>query len=640
MDAALAIALGGLVQGSVFALVAIGFALVYRVTGTVNLAQGAFVVLGALTAYSFEVGFGMPVWLAVLAALVVAAVVGFLTAVIVFAPGLRRLPPSGMVILTGGLLTVFEGAALLVWGSQPYQLPPFSGYKPVAIGSAHVPTQAFWDLGITALVIAVLWYVLQRTTFGKALRACAENPAAATLMGIDVERVRVFSYMAAAVLGALSGIAIGPIVSLQFDGGRFFTVYGFISVAIGGMGSFLGALIGGLGIGLVQQLGAGYASSVFATTLAIGLLIVVLVWRPNGLFGRGARREDNRVASAHVLGVRARIDPRVAHIAVVAAAIVLAVLPAFVPGGALASMSIAAIVFIAVMGLDVLMGYAGQISLGHAAFVALGGYGAAIATVRFGLPPLAGIVAGLVVSLLCAAVVSLLTVRLRGIYMALATLAFGLLIDSLAVGLSDLTGGPSGLTGVPHFGIGAYTFADPRADYYLVWGVALAVFVLLANLLRSDFGRALRAIRTDQTAALALGIDVPRYKLYAFLISAACASLAGSLLAYYFQFLSPEMVSTPRSLEYVTMLVIGGEGSLAGPLLGVLLLVLLPTAIQPLNQAKTLFAGVVLVGGLLLLPQGILGLIASSFARRQGRRFAAVSGGASRGSADPSRGSG
>src|ERR1700716_1418318 len=112
MDAALAITIGGLVQGSVFALVAIGFALVYRVTGTVNLAQGAFVVLGALTTYSFEQTFGWPVALAALAALGVAAVVGYLVAVFVFAPGLRRLPPSGMVMLTGGLLTLFEGAAL------------------------------------------------------------------------------------------------------------------------------------------------------------------------------------------------------------------------------------------------------------------------------------------------------------------------------------------------------------------------------------------------------------------------------------------------------------------------------------------------------------------------------------------------
>ena len=110
---------------------------------------------------------------------------------------------------------------------------------------------------------------------------------------------------------------------------------------------------------------------------------------------------------------------------------------------------------------------------------------------------------------------------------------------------------------------------------------------------------------------------MPRYKLYAFLIGAACASVAGSLYAYYFQFLSPDMVSTPRSLEYVTMLVIGGEGSLAGPLLGVLLIVLLPTLVQALSEVKTLFSGLVLVLGLLLLPAGILGALGSALRRKE-----------------------
>ena len=615
MDAALSITIGGLVQGSVFALVAIGFALVYRVTGAVNLAQGAFVVLGALSTYSFEQTLPLP--LAALAALAVAAIVGYLVAIGIFAPGLRRLPPGGMVILTGGLLTLFEGAALLVWGSQPYQLPPFSGYAPVAFGPFHVPSQSLWDLGITAVVVALLGYVLQGTTFGKALRACAENPAAATLMGIDVERVRVLSYTVASVLGALSGIAIGPIVSLQFDAGRFFTVYGFISVAIGGMGSFVGGLLGGLGIGVLQQLGAAYVSSIFATTLAIGLLLAVLVWRPSGLLGRGLRREDNRASGGYRMGVRVQLPPRIALVGALAAVVLVAVAPLVVGAGVLSSLTIAGVLFIALLGLDVLMGFAGQISLGHAAFVAIGGYGAAIATLRFGLPPLAGVGVALVASLLAASVLAAITVRLRGIYLALATLAFGLLVDSLTIGLSDLTGGPSGMTGIPHFSIGAYTFSDPRANYYLIWGVAIAIFVLLLGILKSDFGRALRALRTDQTAALALGIDVPRYKLYAVLIAAACASIAGSLYAFDFQFFSPEMVSTPRSLEYVTMLVIGGEGTLAGPLLGVLLIVLLPTAIQPLAQAKTLFSGAVLVSGLLFLPNGILGAIAGWLAPKE-----------------------
>jgi branched-chain amino acid transport system permease protein len=177
----------------------------------------------------------------------------------------------------------------------------------------------------------------------------------------------------------------------------------------------------------------------------------------------------------------------------------------------------------------------------------------------------------------------------------------------LTVGLSDWTGGPSGMTGIPNFSIGSYTFTGPVANYYLVWGVVLVSLLVLANAMRSDFGRTLRAIRTDQTAALALGIDVPRHKLYAFLIGAAFASIAGSLLAFDFQFLSPDMVSTNQSFLIVTMLVIGGEGTLVGPVIGVILLTLLPTAFQFLANYKTLASGILLVVAMLYLPSGLYG---------------------------------
>jgi branched-chain amino acid transport system permease protein len=145
------------------------------------------------------------------------------------------------------------------------------------------------------------------------------------------------------------------------------------------------------------------------------------------------------------------------------------------------------------------------------------------------------------------------------------------------------------------------------ANYYLVWGVVIVSLIVLGNAMRSDFGRTLRAIRTDQTAALALGIDVPRYKLYAFLIGAAFASIAGSLLAFDFQFLSPDMVSTNQSFLIVTMLVIGGEATLVGPVIGVILLTLLPTAFQFLANYKTLASGILLVVAMLYLPSGLYG---------------------------------
>jgi branched-chain amino acid transport system permease protein len=293
-------------------------------------------------------------------------------------------------------------------------------------------------------------------------------------------------------------------------------------------------------------------------------------------------------------------------------------LNAFGGGGLLSSLVIAGIFFIALIGLDVVLGYGGQVSLGHAAFMAMGGYGAAISTVKFGLPPLVGVLLGLVLSLFFATVLSLVTVRLRGHYMALATLSFGLLVDTLTVGLSDWTGGPSGMTGIPNFSLGGYTFAGPVANYYLVWFVVIVSIIILMNCMRSDFGRVLRSIKTDQTAALALGIDVPRYKLYAFLIGAAMASIAGSLLAFDFQFLSPDMVSTQQSFLIITMLVIGGEGTLVGPVIGVVLLTLLPTAFQFLANYKTLASGILLVTAMLYFPSGLYGGLTSLIRRFSG----------------------
>ena len=623
MQQALEIIIGGLLQGGAFALVALGFALIFRVTGTINLAQGAFVVVGALLLYTFHQVLFWPLSLAFLASLLVTVIVGTLLATYILEPALRKLPPSGMVILTAGMLTLFEGAILLCWGSQPYQLEPFSGSRPYEIFGLRFPTQSPWDAGATILIVFALWYVLQRTTLGKALRACSENPAAAALMGINVRRMTIISYAVAAGIGGIAGMVIGPIVSLQFDGGGIFTTSGFIAVTIGGVASFFGAVVGGRGLGLIEQGAAGYISSLFSTTIALVLLLVMLILRPTGIIaGRIRRREDVREIAHNQSNVSTKLNTTQGRVLGVIMLVLLAFAPlllnAFGGGGLLSSLVIAGIFFIALLGLDVLMGYCGQVSLGHAAFMATGGYMAAICCVKFQLPPIVGVFAGLVVSLLCATVLSLVTVKLRGHYMALATLSFGLLVDTLTVGLSDWTGGPSGMTGIPNFSIFGYTFAGPVANYYLVWAVVLVSLLVLANAMRSDFGRTLRSIRTDQTAALALGIDVPRYKLYAFLIGAAFASIAGSLLAFDFQFLSPDMVSTQQSFLIVTMLVIGGEATLVGPVIGVVLLTLLPTAFQFLANYKTLASGILLVVAMLYFPSGLYGGFTSLVRRVSG----------------------
>jgi branched-chain amino acid transport system permease protein len=603
------ILVGGILQGSVFAVVALGISLVFRVTGIINLVQGGFCIVGALALYSFQSDLGWPLPLAFVAAVVVTTLLGAVLGAATFVPSLSRLSTGSMLMLSAGLLTFINGLALIVWGSQPYAVTAFSGEQPISIFGMLVPSQGPWIAAFAAIIIFGVWLLMSRTALGKALSACAENPLAARFMGVDVARLTLLSFSLAALIGAVGGAVVAPIMSLQFDAGGFFTNAGFIAVALGGMSSLPGAVAGGLFLGIAEQLAAGYVSSLFADGLALALLMVTLLFRPQGLFVSGRQRRHDVREELRVMHSVVRPRPRILALVGTPFILLLIALPYLIGSGWMSSLVITLILFIGVLGLDVLMGYAGQVNLGQAGFMALGAYTAAILATSYGVSPLLGTAAGLALSLVCALLLSAVTMRLRGAYLALATLAFGLLMDSLTVGLVNVTGGPSGLVGIPAFALGPFVFAAPRAMYYFTLAVIVILVAALSGAIRSDFGRVLQAIRADPTAAEALGIKVPRYKMAAFAISALLASLSGSLLAFDFHFLSPEMVATDRSFEMIAMLIVGGESTLVGGLAGTALLTLLPIAFQPIALYKTLVEGAVLVLAFQYLPDGIVGAI-------------------------------
>ncbi len=213
------IAIGGLVVGSIYAAIALGFSLVYRVTGAINLSQGGFALVSAMIGYTFAVAWGWPLVFAIPAAVITTVIAGVVLARFTFVPALARLSNANVLMLTAGILTMIEGFSLAVWGSQPYATPPFSGERPLAFGAVLIPTQAFWVFGATALSIAALWFLIAKTKLGKALRACAENPSAASLMGIDVPRMTLLSFGLATLIAAVSGVIVAPTTSLQFDTG-------------------------------------------------------------------------------------------------------------------------------------------------------------------------------------------------------------------------------------------------------------------------------------------------------------------------------------------------------------------------------------------------------------------------------------
>jgi branched-chain amino acid transport system permease protein len=274
----------------------------------------------------------------------------------------------------------------------------------------------------------------------------------------------------------------------------------------------------------------------------------------------------------------------------------------------IAVLHFAAIYVVFVTGLNIFMGFAGQVSFGHNAFAAISGYISAVLTANHGWPPAPAAAVGIAAALLCALVVGYPTLRLRGHYLAMATLAFGLIAYEVAVQWQSVTQGYMGISGIPPFGIGSLTVASDRA--ILVWLIAVAALGMLAAaaIRHSRLGRAFVAIAGSEEAARALGIDVARYKLTAFLISAFYAALAGSLFVHAVGFVSPEVFGLHMVVLAFTMLYVGGIGTIAGAALGALAVALLPETVRRFSEYQDLAYGALLIVILIYAPGGLAAL--------------------------------
>jgi branched-chain amino acid transport system permease protein len=290
----------------------------------------------------------------------------------------------------------------------------------------------------------------------------------------------------------------------------------------------------------------------------------------------------------------------------------------------LSILNLIALYVIVVLGLNLFIGFAGQISLGHAAFFGLGAYGSAILTATYGFPawPAMGLTA--LAMALVALVLGVPTLRLTGHYLAMATLGFNYVVDSIFVQWDTLTGGPSGLSGVPPLSIGGLTFDSDLKFHYLVWTFALVALTLCLNLVRSGVGRGLAALAADEVAAASLGVDVRRQKIGVFVLSAVLASVAGSLYAHYFGYVNPDAFSIFKSLDLVIMVVVGGLGSVWGTLFGAAFITILPNFLGFLETYTDIIHGVILVVILLFLPQGFVSGLVDIIRIRWARRRLAV----------------
>lgn len=271
----------GVVVGGVYALIGLGFVIVYSVTRIVNFAQGEWVMLGAMLMVTLH-GRGLPLAVAFGLTVLTTALLGALLWRVALYP-LRGAPGLAALILTIGASIAIRGAALVLWGTDPFPLPAFSAGPPVRLLGAVIVRQSLWVLAVAGAVFLLLWYFFTRTYAGSALRACAVSPRGARLMGIRVDRMFLLAFALSGALGATAGAVIAPITYATYDMGLTLGLKGFVAAVLGGLVSPPAAIAGGFLLGILESLAAGLVSSGYKDAVAFVILIVVCLAQVAGL---------------------------------------------------------------------------------------------------------------------------------------------------------------------------------------------------------------------------------------------------------------------------------------------------------------------------------------------------------------------
>ncbi len=276
--------LSGITVGAVYALVALGFTIIYNASDVVNFAQGEFVMLGGMITV-FASAAGLPLPLAALIAIIATAAIGVALNKLAIEPA-RGAPVVSLIIITIGASIFIRGATQLVFDKQIHRFPAFSGDQPILIGGATILPQSLWVIAGALAVFFCLWLFFTRTLIGRAVLATANNRVAAQLVGINTNYVMTLSFAMSAAIGALAGVLVTPITLTSYDVGLALALKGFAAAMLGGMGNPKGALVGGLLLGVLEAMTAGYISSQYKDAAAFVVILAVLFAMPQGLFGR------------------------------------------------------------------------------------------------------------------------------------------------------------------------------------------------------------------------------------------------------------------------------------------------------------------------------------------------------------------
>jgi branched-chain amino acid transport system permease protein len=595
----------GLINGAFYAMLSLGLTVIFGLLNVINFAHGTFYMLGAFGALVGLQWLGIGYWPALVIVPIAVAAFGMLLERTLISRTYKMDHLYGF-LLTYGIALIVDGLMRIRFGVSGHAYRTPAGLNGgLDLEFMFLPKYRLFVVVFALVVCLGCWFVIERTRLGAYLRAATENPMLVRTFGINVRRLVTLTFGAGVALAALAGVLAAPVYQASTAMGTNLIIIVFAVVVIGGMGSVLGTIIAGFSLGVVE----GLTKIVYPEASGIVIFIVmtvVLLLRasaPVSVADQSARETTRSdvaffpIALA-VLAAMLLIAPKVFYSVAIMKALCLALFAC---------------------SFNFLLGYAGVLSFGHAAFFGVAAYITGQAIKVWGVPTEVGILLGCGAAGLCGLIVGWLAIKRQGIYFAMITLACAQVVAFLALRF-DFTGGEDGLQGVPRGHL--FGFVDLSNNMNLYYFV-LAVFVLGAAaiywIVRSPFGHVLKAVRDNEPRAISLGYSVGSIKLTAFVISSVVAGLAGSMKVLVFQFAALTDLHYTLSGEVVLITLIGGLGTLLGPIVGAMLFSALEIYLSSFEAWVFVIQGFIFVAVVLGFRRGIVGEVLAGISKLRAR---------------------
>ena len=598
--------LAGLVIGGIYALISIGLNLQYGVARVLNLAYGEFLMLAGFGAYFAFERLGAPPLLTMLVGAPVAFAASWLLFRFVLHPLLKRTTDQGKreidsILSTFGLLFVLQGVALAAWGATDRAYSYLA--IPVNVLGVVIGANRLMVLVAGLVLAGAVFAFLRYSAVGRSLRAIAVAPRTAPLVGIDVERYSALAFATGGALAAIAGILVSSFWPMNPTVGAALTVKALIVVVMGGIGHVLGGLIAALILGLAETLATLLFDSGLVTIINFAIFSIVLLWRPQGLFGGAATTSGAKTGL--------RVPKEAGALALLAA---LAVVP-LVANPYWLSLMVNILAYVALAtGWAFFSGATRYVSLAASAFFGVGAYAVAVLAPHYSYA--LALLAAVAVSIVLAAFVGLATLRLSGMYFVIFTFGLASLVSAIVTWWEFNIARKAG----QHLDLAITT----THIYYQLLALCVAIIAVWIVRDRSRMGFALKTLGADETVARQVGINTMALKVGTFVVSSVVMTLAGAILAPRWSYMDASMAFNPQtSFLTVIMALLGGATSVWGPMLGVVPLMLISDYLSvKVPEYFSIVLGLALLGIVFFIPDGLIGLLRSGRAGIQTQRLA------------------